>query len=186
MKKIVVFILALSLLCSCSRENGEFDRAMSLRTGLLNGNGCSFTAEITADFSDKTYTFAMQCSADREGNLKFVVLEPDYISGITGDIGGTGGKLTFDDMALAFELQADGLLSPVSGPWVFVQALRGGYVRLCGKEDQLLRLTVDDSYEEDALMLDIWLNYENLPVQADIYENNRRILSIVIKEFQFL
>lgn len=186
MRKSIVSIIVLLLLCGCSNTNSEFERAMSLRARLLNADGCRFSAEVTADFRDKTYTFTMQCSADRQGKLDFVVLEPDYISGISGAMESDGGKLIFDDMALAFELQADGLLSPVSGPWVFVQALRGGYVRYCGKEDQLLCMTVDDSYEEDALMLNIWLDNENLPVHADIYENNRRILSVVIKEFQFL
>ena len=186
MKKRLIFLVTILLLCGCSRGNDQFDRAMSLRTGLLNANGCSFVAQVTADFTDKTYTFTMRCQSDQEGNIQFEVLEPSYISGITGSIRYDGGKLTFDDTALAFELQADGLMSPVSAPWVLVRALRGGYVRSCGREDGLLRLTVDDSYEEDALMLDIWVGEENAPVQADIYENNRRILTLVISDYQLL
>lgn len=186
MKKILVYIVSLLLLGGCSRENGEFDRAMSLRTGLLNANGCSFTATVTADFTDKTYTFTVDCQSDREGNIDFEVLEPEYISGIKGSIRYDGGKLTFEDTVLAFELQADGLMSPVSAPWVLVRALRGGYVRYCGQENQFLRLTVDDSYEEDALMLDIWIGSENKPVQADIYEKNRRIMTIVVNDYQLL
>lgn len=186
MKRILAIFLIVLMLCGCSRGNDQFDRAMSLRTGLLNANGCKFVAQITADFADKTYMFTMRCRADKDGNIEFEVLEPEYIAGIQGQIRYDGGKLTFDDTALAFELHADGLLSPVSAPWVLVRALRGGYVRHCGQDGQLLLLTVDDSYEEDALMLHIWLGEKNMPVQAEIYENNRRILTLSIKEFELL
>ena len=186
MKRMLAVFFAVLLLCGCSRENDEFDRAMSLRTRLLNANGCSFTAKVTADFTDKTYTFTMRCQSDRDGNLEFEVLEPEYISGIKGNIRYDGGNLTFDDTALAFTLQTDGFISPVSAPWVLIRALRGGYVRYCNQEDQLLRLTVDDSYQDDALTLDVWIDAECRPVQADIYENNRRILTISINEYQLL
>lgn len=186
MKKGFVIFLAVLLLCGCSGATDEFDRAMRVRTGLLNAKGCSFEATVTADFADQTYTFAMACRSDEEGNLEFEVLEPDYISGISGTIDFEGGKLTFDDTALAFALQTDGFLSPVSAPWVLVRALRAGYVRYCGQEEDLLRLTVDDSYEDDALTLDIWINGQGQPEQADIYENNRRILSLMIRNYQLL
>lgn len=186
MKRVYILVIAAILLCGCNKGNNEFDRAMLLRTDLLNANGCSFVAKVTADFSDRTYTFTMRCQSDQNGNVTFEVLEPDYISGIQGKIAYDGGKLIFDDTALAFGLQADGLISPVSAPWVLVRALRGGYVRYCGQEEQFLRLTVDDSYEEDALMLDIWIGADNKPIQADVYENNKRILTLVVSDYQLL
>ena len=186
MKRIIVCLLFAAVLCGCSTTEASFDRAMSLRTGLINAAGCKFEAEVTADYGDKVYTFVLSCQADQEGNIHFSVIEPEYISGIQGQISFEGGKLTFDDVALAFELQADGMLSPVSAPWVMIRALRGGYVRSCGIEEEYLRMTVDDSYEDDALKLDIWINEENAPVQADIYEGNRRILTICVRNFELL
>jgi hypothetical protein len=184
MKKVWVLLLVMLLLCGCDRGNEGIDRVMSLRTDLLNANGCSFEAQVTADFTEATYTFKMRCQSDKDGNLEFEVLEPEYISGITGAIGGDGGKLTFDDTALTFALQTDGMLSPVGGPWVLMRALRGGYVRYCTQEEALLRVTMDDSYEDDALTLDLWVNGAGEPVRADIYENNRRIITITVKNYQ--
>lgn len=184
MKKLVGVVLLLALLCGCSGSNGGFERAMALRTRLLNGQLCQFDAQITADFGESTYTFVLNCQADGDGNVDFTVAEPVSIAGITGRIQGQGGKLTFDDTALAFPLLADGILSPVSGPWVLVRALRSGYVRNMTEEAELLRLRIDDSYETDALALDIWLDEQNGPVRADIYEENRRIMVLEVKNFQ--
>lgn len=186
MKKMAVLIVSLLLLTGCGNARNRIDRAMALRSRLLQGEGCSFTAGITADYGDQLYTFTLSCQADKLGNLKFTVLEPGSIAGITGLISQEGGKLTFDDTALEFPLMADEQLTPVSAPWVFLKTLRGGYLTSAGEEGENLRLTIDDSYEEDALHLDIWLDGSDNPVQADILYDGRRILSLTIGEFQIL
>ena len=126
----------------------------------------------------------MDCQADAQGDLSFEVSAPETISGITGRIDDTGGKLTFDETALYFNLLADGQLSPVSAPWVLVSALRGGYLTSAGMEDGLLRVSVNDSYEDDALHLDIWLDNSNAPVKAEILFRERKILSLDVKNFR--
>jgi hypothetical protein len=109
---------------------------------------------------------------------------PDTISGITGRFKGEEGALTFDDVALAFPLLADGQVTPVSGPWILLKTLLGGYLTACNQEEELLHLTINDSYEDDALQLEIWLNENNLPVQAEIIYAQRRILTMQIENFQ--
>ena len=168
MKKVPALLLILLLLSGCANARDQIDRALGLRSRLLQGEGCSFTAGITADYGDQLHTFTLECRGDRQGNLAFTVTEPETIAGITGIISGDGGKLTFDDTALDFPLLADGQVTPVSAPWLLLMTLRGGYLTGAGEEGELLRLAVDDSYEEDALHLDIWLDGEDRPVQADI------------------
>ncbi len=185
MKRILIVLCLVAMLSGCAAADNALDRAMALRASLLS-RGASFDAEITADYGDRVHTFAMQCTADSGGNLTFTVTHPESISGITGKVSTTGGKLTFDDHVLAFGLMADGLLSPVSGPWVLVKSLRSGYLTSGTAEGELLRLSIDDSYEEDALHLDIWLGEEDLPVSADILWQGRRLLSIQVKNFAFL
>jgi hypothetical protein len=53
-------------------------------------------------------------------------------------------------------------------------------------EDDLLRLTIDDSYREDALTVDIWLDAQDTPVRAEILYDGRRILTLTIKNFQMV
>ena len=186
MKRIVVILMILLSLCGCNQAEKGIDRALSLRSDLLNANGCSFDAEITADFGERTYTFMLSCQADQDGNISFCVLAPEYISGIKGKLSYEGGKLTFEKVALAFDLQTDDILSPVSGPWILLRALRGGYIQSYATEGNDLRLTVNDSYQDDALMLDIWLNSEGVPFRADVFEENRRVLSIGLDNFKML
>jgi len=158
------------------------DSMMELRVDLLSGP-CDFHTEVTADYGDKVYTFGMYCQGDTKGNLGFEVTAPDTIAGIAGSISGKTGKLTFEDTALTFPLLADGQVAPVSAPYLLLKTLQGGYVRSAGEDGDLIRVTVDDSYEEDSLQLDIWLDGENLPVRAEVLYGGRRILSMEIKEF---
>lgn len=159
---------------------------MTFRAKMLAGLGCSFDAVITADYQDVLYTFEVCCRGDEQGNLTFTVVEPETISGITGSINSEGGELTFDNQALAFERLADGQLTPISAPWLLVRTLRGGYVSSCTTEDQRLRVAINDSYEEDALRLDIWFGAGDVPEYAEILWEDRRIVSLEVKNFEIL
>lgn len=185
MGKCVVWILIL-LLSGCASSPDEMETAMELRSKLLKSAGCSFHADISADYGDRIHTFALDCKADSAGNLAFTVVEPDAISGITGFLSGEGGSLTFDDTALHFGLLADDQLSPISAPWILIKTLRSGYITSVCTENGRIRLSIDDSYEDDPLRLDIWLNPEHEPEHADILYDGRRILSVAVADFEFL
>lgn len=185
MKRAVCILLMLVLLCGCSGNGEELDRAMGLRAQLL-AHSCSFDAEITADYGDKLYTFSVYCEGDPQGNLGFRVKAPDTIADITGSIASGDGKLTFSDVALEFPLLADDQVTPVSAPWLLLKTLQGGYLTSAGMDGELLRVTINDSYEDDALQLDIWLDSNDLPVQAEILYDGRRILTLSVSNFQIL
>ena len=183
--KILTAVLALVLLTGCTSHEETLDRAMALRAKLLT-SAVSFEAEITADYGDDLHTFSVYCEGDSDGNLGFRVTAPDSISDITGRIEAGEGKLTYSDTVLAFPLLAEDQLSPVSAPWIFFMTLRGGYLTAAGMEEELLRLTIDDSYEEDALTVDIWLDETDIPIRAEILYDGRRILTMTIRNFQIL
>ena len=156
------------------------ERALEVR-GKMKGP-CSFQSVITADFGEQIYTFSMDCVCDADGVLRFTVTEPESIAGIQGEISGKGGKITFDEHALVFSLLADEQVSPVSAPWLLMKTLRSGYLTSCNQEEEFLRLTVNDSYEEDALTLDIWLR-DSLPVRGEILFRGKRILTVEVSDF---
>ena len=184
---IIGFILMMNIILSgCTQKDDTLDRTMELRNRMLTANGCTFTAEITADFGEELYSFTMNCSCDHNGNMAFEVMEPDAISGITGQFGDTYSDLTFDGYVLAFPRLADGRVTPVSAPWIFVQSLRSGYI--CGylqNEDETA-VMINDTYEDEALELTIWLDMKNIPEFAEIVWQGRRVLSLRINDFAFM
>ena len=186
MKKLCIIFLVLTLF-GCSGEDSQMERCLQLREELLNCTSCSFDAEITADFGDITYTFTLQCQGNADGSLEFTVQKPETIAGICGIISAQGGKITFaEDRAIAFPLLAEGQASPICSPWLFYNALRSGYIVSCGTEEESLRLTLNDSYEENALQIDVWVDGEDRPFFAEIIWEGRRILAIRIEKFQIL
>lgn len=185
MKRLWIVVVLSIILCGCSGEDGNLQRGIQLRERMLSSS-CSFVADITADFGDKNYTFSVGSTADQDGNLSFIVLSPESIGGITGKITSESGFLTFDDSVLAFPLLADGEISPVSAPYLLIKTLRSGYIASAGMDGEHLLLTIYDSYQDDALQLDIWLDDENNPVQGDVLWQGRRVLSVKIREFAFV
>ena len=172
-------------LCGCGTNGDCMQRGLQFREKLLM-QGCSFVAQVTADYGDKAYTFRVGCTADTNGDISFIVVAPETISGIRGTIKADSGYLTFADAVLAFPLLADGEVSPVSAPWLMLKSLRSGYLSSAGMDGDLLQLTLNDSYEADALQVDVWLDEEDLPKQADILWQGRRVLSLEIENFAFV
>lgn len=186
MKRGILILLCVIFLTGCGKETGEMNRALSMRSSLQSSNGCSFDSRITADYGDKVYVFGLQCRVDKTGAMDFTVTEPESIAGITGRIAEGTGKLTFDDVALAFDLLAEDQISPISGPWILIHTLKGGYLKTCSTENEMLRLQIHDSYREDALQLDIRLDAEDIPRSGEIFWKGRRIVSVEVKNFEYL
>ena len=185
MKRILATLLLMVLLCGCTGGQNTMDKAMALRAKIL-ASSAEFDAKITADYTDRIYTFQMQCRLDTSGNVTFTVTQPEAIAGVTGNISAAGGKLTFGEEILAFPLLAEGQVSPVSAPWLLMKTLRSGFITSAGTVDGYTRLIVDDSFDSDPFTLHIFLDEANSPTEAEIYWHNRRILTLSICNFQML
>lgn len=183
MKKVGVLFLILFLFTGCGGAPKEIERGMALRSSLLAGSGCRFDGKITADYGDYLHIFSVSCQGNGAGDVEFTVTAPESIAGITGSITDSGGELTFDGKALHFDTMADDQITPVMAPWIFLKTLRSGYLTSACVEGDLLRLTIDDSYEEDALQLDIWLDQQDLPIRAEMLYDGRRIVSLEVENF---
>lgn len=186
MKRLCFVVVLMFLLVGCSSSDKDMNKVISFRQALLEGKGCDFKATVTADYGENIYSFTMQCTTDADGNMRFEVLQPETISGITGIVTEEDGKLTFDEHALLFDTIAEGQLTPVTAPWVFVDTLRGGYIRSCGRDGDTLRIQIDDSYADNLMQLDIWIDDAIRPIRGEILWDGRRILSIDVVDFSIL
>ena len=186
MKRIFSVFLLTLMLQGCTSGQNTIDRGIALRESIASSKGCEFEATVVADYGDDIYTFRMQCNLTEDSSVQFTVLEPETISGISGQIDSRGGKLVFDDTILAFPPIADGQLTPVSAPWVIMNALRSGYIHFCGNEGEGIRIRIHDSYQDEALTVDIWTDEQDIPVRGEILWENRRIMSVDIKNFHIM
>lgn len=185
-KTAVLFLCVIIILCGCGKNNLAMDQAISFRQKLLSAKQCTFECGITADYGDTLHSFSVYCEFDDSGNMSFQVLEPESIAGITGNIRSQGGELTFDDNALAFPLLADGYISPISAPWIFMKALRSGYIDSSGENESGYLILLNDSYEESPLYIELYTDQDCVPQRADMMWQGRRILSLDVKTFACL
>lgn len=185
MKRILIIGLLPFLLFGCKSRDDAMNRLLSLREELLQSSSVSFNTEITADYGEEFYTFSMLCSTSGSGEIIFTVLEPESIRDIRGTIDQQGGSITFDDQILSFDTMAEGRISPVSAPYVMMKALRGGYISSVSKANDAYLAIIDDTYDENAL--NVQMQFRNdLPVYAEIFWQQRRILTLMIEDFQVI
>lgn len=174
-------LLALVFVAGCARSDPDMEAALRLRSQCLAASAVTFEAEISADYITQIEEFDLSCSVDGNGDMTFRVLEPEDIAGISGTVTGAG-EVAFEGTGLAFPLMADGRLSPLSGPWVMLRAIRSGAIVSVGRDGDTLHLTIDDSYADNALTVDIWLE-DGIPEAAEIAWEGRRCLTMTVDDF---
>ncbi len=185
MRRILSLLCVVFLLGGCGKKDTLPDKIMSFRQRLLNG-GCVFDTEITADYGDRTYTFAMNCKMEKDGSVVFTVTAPESIAGITGVMSEMSGGLTFDDQVLAFEMLADGQITPVSAPWHMLEALRGGFLHGYCETDEGMLVQINDSYKGENLLSEIHMDREGNLLSCELYWSERRFMTLSVSNFAFL
>ena len=158
---------------------------MQLRENLITSQTCSFDTVITATYGDVIYQFQMSCTTDKD-TLNFNIASPENIAGICGSISDSVAELKFQDTALAFPMMAEGRISPVSAPWLFYKTLMSGYLRSCGKTDDGIQISIDDSYESEPLHLEIYTDENCTPLLAEIYWQQQKMITLQIQNFTIM
>ena len=181
MKKRWLLLLVVFLV-GCSARDPAMEAALELRSRCLAAKQVQFRAQISADYIDRIEFFSLECIHNADGTMSFRVLGPVDIEGIGGTVSGTEGTVEFDDTVLAFPLLAEGRLSPLSGPWVLMKAICTGNILAAGQEGELVHLTIDDSYADKALTVDLWLD-GGMVCEAEIAWEGLRYLTMTVEEF---
>ena len=185
MKRVISILIFILFLTGCGDNSSDLNQILSLRQDIVSAKGCSFSVEIIADYQTNCYVFRMDCASDDSGNLNFTVTAPDTISGITGSISQEGGKLTFDDRYLVFAPLADGQITPVSAPWLFLKALRTGYISGCTDEESMT-VMFQDTYQNDPLDISVTFTADKHPQNVEIFWQGRRVVTMTVENFVIL
>lgn len=183
-KKLALF-LCCTLIClsGCAAAEPE-QTPLQFRTALLQAGGCSFTADVTADYGESVAAFTLDCTFTPDTGASLTVTAPESIAGITARADQSTACVTFDDTQIGFAPLADGRLAPLAAPYVLGQCWAGEYIDCTGAEDGCLRTTYRMGYDEQELVVDTWFSREPLaPVRAEISFDGTLILSASISDF---
>ncbi len=186
MKRFVTVLIVFLFLAGCAGSENSMEHALAFRQKLLQQSGCQFVCDLTADYGDTLYQFKLACKVDSNGTVSFVVTEPSTIAGISGTISGSGTNVKFDENVLGFPILSEDLPTPLGAPWLFIAALRGGYIRTCDIKEGKMALTVADSYEEDTILLHIEFDEKDNPTSCEFIWKGRRFLTMQITLFHYL
>ena len=175
----MIIAIVLCIFCTaCSKE--EISPAVDFRAELVQKD-CHFIADIEADFGQTVQNFTLQCKTQEE-ELRFEVLEPESLSGITATVSDSGGTVTYDGMAMDFGLLANGNVIPAAAPAIIADCWKGAYISAVGREDDFYTVTYERDHDEKKLAVQTWFE-KGLPISAEICYNQERVIKITIREF---
>lgn len=188
MKKIWKGALAAGLcvtLTACGgEETSPVQEALSFRTDLLAAYQCSFTAQVTADYGERAYTFGLDCVYEpRNDRAELTVTEPESITGITATMEGTDGTVAFDGTALELGTLASGKTAPMALPQLLGQAWTGGYIDSQTAADSGFLVTYQVGYEQDALTVYTAFDEAGVPLWAEVYDEGICVLQAELSNF---
>ena len=159
-------------------------QAVEFRGELISRGGCSFRAQITADYGQEVQHFTLDCRADGEGEVSFCVTEPETIEGITGSVEGETGIVTYDGLQLAFPLMVHDRISPVSAPALTVACWVKEFILSAGLSEELYRVSYEKKINGKDVLIDTYFE-KNIPISAELCYNGYGIINITIADFSF-
>lgn len=181
---IAVLMMPLLLLSACSGgETNELQAPMQLRTELLAAESCSFTAEMQVDVQGRLYQIVLDCICHTDGTSEMTVRSPASLEGVSATLRGSDGLLSFDGMAVDFGLLADSELAPIALPALMAEYWRSAYILASGQEEGRLRVTYQDDFSDDGVLVDTWLE-DGLPVYTEISLNGAVVAELRLSDVQ--
>lgn len=180
----LALLLALLTGCAGTETAQPSQKALNFRTALMDAGGCSFTAEVAADYGSRVYTFTLDCDYTVDGEAHLTVTSPETISGISATVSADGAQVEFDGASLDFGQMANGYVAPMAVPWLLGNCWLREYISNAGSDGELERITYLQGYNEAELTLDTWLDADGTPVRCEVSWDGTRCLTVTLSDFQ--
>lgn len=184
---LAVPMLLLLLLTACgSGETSKLQAALAFRAALLAADGCRFTAQTQLDVQGSVYGIVLDCESFPDGSATMTVRTPESLEGVTAELSGKSGKLSYDGTAVDFGLFEDESVAPIALPALLAAYWREAYIYAAGPEDGLLRVSLQDDMDPRELTVDTWLDESGRPIYAEITLRGSVIAAITLENFELL
>ena len=133
----------------------------------------SFSAKVSAQYSDKTAQFTLGYEQTADG-ASVSVIEPEMLRGIKANVAGKNLSLEYDGAILDIGTLDDAELSPMSSLPLIVQAMRNGHLEISWVEDDMLAARIIPA---DDYVVTLWIDSSLTPRSAEIsYKENTVVL----------
>lgn len=182
MKRTAVFALmiALALLSGCGMK-AEETAVRNFQSALSQAQNVSFSADIRAEYDDKTEAYTLNYAKDADGAV-IEVVKPELIAGIKAHVNAGSSSLEYDGAALDTGPLADTGLTPVSALPKLTTALSGGHLDMVWKEGSA---TVAQITPEDGLTVTVWFGESTIPYHAELQSAGKVLVYCDIINFTY-
>ena len=177
-KKLLPLMISLVLLCGCA-DNGEesFDEFAG---GVAEADTVSFSADVRAEYSDKTAEFTLRY-VQRPESAEVEITEPETVAGIKARVTGDALSLEYDGAILDIGSFGDTELSPMSALPLLVRSMTDAHIDITWREDDMIAARLVPS---DDMLVTLWLSSELVPLNAEISYKERTVIFIEINDWE--
>jgi len=182
MKKLCLPLLLSFCLLLSGCGGKEYEKAQQeLSQSLSAAETLSFTANVRAEYENKTARFTLSYQEDGQGG-RVTVLAPQLIAGVSARVEPGSTSLEYDGVMLGTGDLDDFGLSPMSALPMLVQAMRSGALDSGWQEGEFTVLQLQST---DQLSCTVWFEpYTMTPCQAELISDGRVKLFAEISDWQ--
>ena len=193
MKRLCAPMMTLCLLLAAcgggSGGRGDEELALDIRAEYLGMAACAATAEITADYGQRVYEYAVAAEFDG-AQTRLTLTAPEDIAGVTARLKDGAATLEYDGASLETgELDGQGL-SPVSALPALLNAVQTGFIAEVGREDldetATLRICCRDPEQAPGAGVEtaVWFDLDTHGlVQGEISVDGARVILCRFTQF---
>lgn len=180
MKKLVLpLLLALSLLLGgCGKQNAA--RYESFAGELRERSDLELTAELRAEYDDRSMSFTLRYTDEPDGGCCVEVLEPEIIRGVKARLSAEGASLGFESVSVDTGDDGGTGLSPMGALPLLVRALRSAPLDSAWTEEGRLAVRL---IPEDGIELCVLFDADMKPDYAEISHEGKTVLFADITSF---
>lgn len=178
MRALIVLIPAL-LLSACGNKDAE-KGALELSERLGAAENLSFTANLRAEYDDKSEEFTLEYAEDGDG-CTVTVLSPEIIKGVSAHISKGETALEYESVTLdTGPLDSYGL-TPMSALPLMTDAIRNGYIDSAWTDGENIAAVYIPS---DNVSVEMRIDkYTKTPVSAEIASDGHVRVFAEIKDW---
>ena len=177
-RNIILPFVLIFFLCGCS--GGEETAFAQFREELMSAEKIAFTAEVKAEYEDKTADFTLAFSMEN-GEYAVEIIEPELVKGLSAHMKSGDTRLEYDGAILDIGKLTDRGLCPMSALPYLLDAMKDAHVDMAWTESGLLTVRLVPS---DDMSVTLWINEENEPVNAEIIYEEKTVVFAEIHDWE--